>query len=209
MATWPTTANADPDIGGCGAYVGSRGKEVVGLIVIGTNANRNVYDHPAPGAVSASIQGRPISRIRELYGGDIFTLTSPTTGRKHRISLTSFADLDPDTTYVQIFFHFYPTPFASKEARLIRARMIREIRRAYQGAIDCHTGRVTQQEAEADMPPESRLSAADIASLAEHLKRKASAHTELAIHTGILLHHECAAINNEYAARQPDMFRPW
>lgn len=209
MATQPIATQTDPDIGGCGAYVGSRGKEVVGLIVIGADANHNVYDHPAPGAVSASVQGRPISRIRERYGGDGFTLTSPTTGRKHRVSLTPFADLDPDTTDVQIFFHFYPTPFASKEARLIRSRTIREIRRAYQSAIDCHTGRITQQEAEAGVPPESRLSPADIASLAEYLKRKASAHTELAIHVGILLHHECAAINNEYAARQPDLFRPW
>jgi len=189
-------------------YAGSRGKEVVELTIFSAD-DAEPRGQNAPGAQTTSIKGRTITQLRARHGGDVFTISNPSTGRQHRVSLRQFARRDPERTYVQIRFHFYPAPFASKEARLIRERTIREIRRAYENAVECHTGTITQREEEAGVPVEARLSATDIDGLKEHLKRQASAHIDLATRTGILMHDEVEAINNEFAARQPDLFRRW
>ncbi len=202
---------SQPIISNQAQYADSRGREIIELFAFSTDdpEPRGPDIGCAPGAQTTTISPRTVAQIRARYGGDSFTITNPATGRSHRVSLKRFARHDPDRTYVQFRFHFYPAPFASKEAQLIRESTIREIRRAYEGAIDCHTGKIARQEAEAGVPVEARLSATDIDGLKEHLKRQASAYVHFATHTGILVHSEVAAINNEFATQQPDLFRPW
>lgn len=53
------------------------------------------------------------------------------------------------------------------------------------------------------------MSPEDYKGLTEHLRVKAMHLTQFAIDVGILVHGEVMAINNEYAAKQPDLFSKW
>ena len=92
---------------------------------------------PAPqGARSASIKAWPLARYRER--GEPCEVCSCLTGRTHRISLKEYAHLDPETTLVELIFRFVPVPYTSKEARGIRDRAVRALRREYETLIAWH-----------------------------------------------------------------------
>lgn len=187
---------------------GRRGREIVALTVIcDTDPNRNVYDTSPPHGFGAHYGGVTLTRLREMHGGTVFTRVSPVTGREHRISLEPFADLDPATTYVEIAFHFYPAPFRSKEAQLLRERTLREIRQMLDAAIYWHDGRMQERETEEGLPEQDRTPLDVNLGMVDFSKRRADAYMELATSTAILTQLETHAIRREYAEKRPDVFR--
>lgn len=186
----------------------TRGKEIAALTVVcDSDPNRNVYDTNPSGGFGAHYGGVTLARLREIHGGDEFVRVSPVTGREHRISLRPYADLDPQRTYIEIDFHFYPAPYRSKEAQLIRERTIREIRRTLDGAIDWFDGTLQKREIEEGLAEKDRTPYDINPGMVDYSIRQFESFVQLAISTGVLTHAETWAIRREYVEARPDVFQ--
>lgn len=181
---------------------GARGREVLELYVF-----PDTEQEPRPGckegAQTTSYTARSIAWLREKHGGDAFVVHNPTTGRRHRVRLQPYGDLNPDHTLVQIRFHFFPAPFASREAQLLQTRARNELRRLHEQAIAIHDA--PSDEAywgppTPGMPAQTR--ADGVGSTQGQIHSFAGFCTRL----GLLYHHETVAIHNEYATRRPELF---
>ncbi len=118
------------------SLAGMPGRERVDVLIY--EAAKPVPPVPAApaGARSASIKAWPLTRYQKR--GEPCEVSNPLTGRTHRISLKQYEHLDPETTLVELIFHFVPVPYQSKEALGIRERTIRALRREYEIIISWH-----------------------------------------------------------------------
>lgn len=105
---------------------------------------------------------------------------------------------------MQFHFHFYPAPFASREAQLLQQRARNELRRLHELVIaikDDPKFEHAWDDTPAGMPRsrEENVGAIRGCNLAFE---------DFATRIALLTHDEVAAINNEYAIKRPDLFRP-
>lgn len=185
-----------------------RGRETVALTVVcDADPNRNVYDTSLQSGFGAHYVGTTLARLREMHGDDEFTRVSPVTGREHRISLKPYADLDPERTYIEIHFHFFPAPFRSREAQLVRERTLLELRRTLDNAISWFDGTLQEREIAAGVPEQDCTPYRDNPGMVAYSMRQFESFATLATSTGILTPAEMWAIRHEYAEARPDVFR--
>ncbi len=183
---------------------GGRGREALALHVFSA-AEPEPHDLYELGAQTTTIMARTLAQLRARYGGDEFDIRNPTTGKRHHVRLHRYADHDPDTTFVQFRFHFYPAPFASREAQVLQQRARNELRRLHELMIAIKDD--PKFEHAWDNVPEGLPRTRD-----ENIgatKGRKLAFEDFATRIGLLTHDEIAAINNEYAIKRPDLFLPY
>lgn len=182
---------------------GGRGREALALHVFSA-AEPEPQDLYELGAQTTTIMARTLAQLRARYG-DEFDIRNPTTGKRHHVRLQRYADYDPDTTLVQFRFHFYPAPFASREAQVLQQRARNELRRLHELMIAIKDD--PKFEHAWDNVPEGLPRTRD-----ENIgatKGRKLAFEDFATRIGLLTHDEIAAINNEYAIKRPDLFLPY
>ncbi len=163
---------------------------------------------PAPdGSRSARIKAWPLARYQER--GEPCAVCSCLTGRMHRISLKQYEHLDPETTLVELIFHFVPVPYQSKEARGIRERAIRALRREYETIISWHDDavRLTEDLADWNTRFPERPQTRERFFLEMHAHR--SSREEFCRQIGLLDLDDLRALHEEYAERRPEVISSW
>lgn len=184
-----------------------RGRERVDVLIY--EAAKSVPPvPPAPvGARSASIKAWPLAQY--LARGEPCEVCSCLTGRTHRIPLRKYTHLDPETTLVELIFHFVPVPYRSKEAEGIRERAVRALRREYETTIAWHDDEARLAEDLADWntryPERPRTREQFFLEMHAHL----SSQEEFCRQIGLLDLGDIWAIHEEYAALRPDAISSW
>jgi len=189
------------------SLAGMPGRERVDVLIY--EAAKSVPPVPAApqGARSASIKAWPLARYQER--GEPCAVSNPLTGRTHRLSLKKYAHLDPDTTLVELIFHFVPVPYRSKEALGIRERALNGLRREYEAIIAWHDDEVQVAEVLADWNTRypDRPWTREHFFLERHTHR--SSREGFCQQIGLLDHDDIWALHEEYAARRPDVISSW
>lgn len=131
------------------------------------------------------------------------------TGRTHRISLRKYAHLDPETTLVQLIFHFVPVPYRSKEALGIRDCALNGLRREYEAIISWHDdeARLSEELEEWNARYPERPKTRELFFLVTH--GHLSSRRGFCGQIGLLDLDDIWALHEEYAARRPDAIPSW
>ena len=131
------------------------------------------------------------------------------TGRTHRISLKEYAHLDPETTLVELIFRFVPVPYTSKEARGIRDRAVRALRREYETLIAWHDDEARLAEDLADwnirFPERPRTREQFFIEMHAHRASR----EEFCRQIGLLDLEDVWTLHEAYAERRPDVISSW
>ncbi len=189
------------------SLAGMPGRERVDVLIY--EAAKSVPPVPAApqGARLASIKAWPLARYQER--GERCEVSNPLTGRTHRISLKKYAHLDPETTLVELIFHFVPVPYRSKEALGIRERALNGLRREYEAIISWHDDEVRLaedlEEWNTRYPDRPKTREQFFLEMHGHL----SSRREFCREVGLLDLDDIWALHEEYAARRPDAISSW
>jgi len=189
------------------SLAGMPGRERVDVLIY--EAATSVPPVPAApqGGRSASIKARPLARYQER--GEPCAVSNPLTGRTHRLSLKKYAHLDPETTLVELIFHFVPVPYRSKEALGIRERALNGLRREYEAIISWHddAARLAEdlEEWNARYPERPKTREQFFLEMHGHLSSRRGFCREV----GLLDLDDIWALHEEYAARRPDVISSW
>lgn len=189
------------------SLAGMPGRERVDVLIY--EAAKSVLPVPAApqGARSASIKAWPLARYQKR--GEPCEMSNPLTGRTHRISLRKYAHLDPETTLVELIFHFVPAPYRSREALGIRERALRVLRCEYEAIISWHDdeARLAEDLEEWIARYPERPKTREQFFLEMH--GRLSSRREFCREVGLLDLDDIWALHEEYAARRPDAISSW
>lgn len=162
--------------------------------------------HVAQDSHYTVIAPRTIRDLRDEHGGDVFEVSNPSTGRRHQVSLQPFDQVDPSTTYVEIRFHFTPSPFASEEAQTLQQRARNELRRLHEMIVNIHDDPELEERFNARRSPDQLRTKEHLAGIT---RQQIETVTSFARRIGLLTSEDISVINNDFAKRRPDLFRPY
>lgn len=183
---------------------GVKGKESLTVVVYEARMVVPPLPVPPEGARVAHTDAVSLATLQAV--GDPCTVTNPLTGKTHRVSLAPYAHLDGETTWVEVIFHFVPTPPKSREAQGMRERAAEQLRQQYETVLavfDAPHGLAGERR---HLPPYRQSAKGE---MLQRARGALSANIAFCTSIALVTHDEVASINEEFAAQRPDVFSSW